>query len=152
MTEETHETQDIGLGLWTLSDLYLMRGCTDSLYRDVRLLRNKTSICPHILTKALFGRASLQKFQFRSNFFNPNRSSSTSFSFKKKSKLEARFMKFMKLLIGCFKNNVFISPHEAVRKLPTMPLVTQHTTSVLSGDNTLIIKGNQGNPHKLIVL
>ena len=61
-------------------------------------------------------------------------------------------MKFMKLLRGCFKNTVFISPHEAVRKLPTMPLVTQHTTSVLSGDNPLIIKGNQGNPHKSIVL
>jgi hypothetical protein len=61
-------------------------------------------------------------------------------------------MKFMKLLRGCFKNTVFISPHEVVRKLPTMPLVTQHTTSVLSGDNTLIVKGNQGNPHKSIVL
>jgi hypothetical protein len=58
----------------------------------------------------------------------------------------------MKLLRGCFKNIVFISRHEAVRKLLTMPLVTQHTTSVLSGDNTLIIKGNQGNPHKSIVL
>jgi hypothetical protein len=34
-------------------------------------------------TMVLFGRASLQKFQFRSNFFNPNRFSSTSFSFKK---------------------------------------------------------------------
>jgi hypothetical protein len=100
----------------------------------------------------MFGRASLQEFQIRSNFFNPNRSSSTSFSLKKKSKLEARFVKFMKLLRGCFKNTVFISPYEAVRKLPTMPLVTQHTTSVLSGDNPLIIKGNQGNPHKSIVL
>jgi hypothetical protein len=61
-------------------------------------------------------------------------------------------MKFMKLLRGCFKNTVFISSHEAVRKLPTMPLVTQHTTSVLCDDNPLIIKDNQGNPHKSIVL
>jgi hypothetical protein len=51
-------------------------------------------------------------------------------------------MKFMKLLRGCFKNTVFISPHEAVRKLSTIPLVTQHTTSVLSRDSVLIIKGN----------
>jgi hypothetical protein len=36
-----------------------------------------------LLIKALFGRAPLQEFQFRLNFFNPNRSSSTSFSFKK---------------------------------------------------------------------
>jgi hypothetical protein len=35
------------------------------------------------MTMALFGRASLQEFQFCSNFFNTNRSSSTSFSFKK---------------------------------------------------------------------
>lgn len=61
-------------------------------------------------------------------------------------------MKFMKLLIGCFKNTVFISSHEVVRKLSTMPLVTQHTTSVLSGDNTLIIKGNQGNLNNLLEL
>jgi hypothetical protein len=61
-------------------------------------------------------------------------------------------MKFIKLLRGCFKNTVFISPHEAVRKLPTMPLVTQHTIFVLSSDNPLIIKSNQGNPHKSIVL
>jgi hypothetical protein len=61
-------------------------------------------------------------------------------------------MKFVKLLRGCFKNTVFISPHEVVRKLLTMPLVTQHTTFVLSGDNPLIIKGNQGNPHKSMVL
>jgi hypothetical protein len=61
-------------------------------------------------------------------------------------------MKFMKLLRGCFKNTVFISTREAVQKLPTMPLITQHTTSVLSGDNPLIIKGNQGNPYKSIVL
>jgi hypothetical protein len=58
----------------------------------------------------------------------------------------------MKLLRGCFKNIVYISPHETVRKLPTMPLVTHNTTSVLSSDNPLIIKGNQGNPHKLIAL
>jgi hypothetical protein len=61
-------------------------------------------------------------------------------------------MKFMKLLRGCFKNTVFISPHEAVRKLPTMSLVTKHTTSVLSGDNTLIIKGNQGLKKKKSIL
>jgi hypothetical protein len=35
-TEETHETHDIGLGLWPLSYLYIMRGCTGSLYRDLR--------------------------------------------------------------------------------------------------------------------
>jgi hypothetical protein len=46
-TEETHETQDMGLGLWPLSDLYLMRGCTGSLYRVVRPLRGKAGICPH---------------------------------------------------------------------------------------------------------
>jgi hypothetical protein len=46
-TEETHETLDIGLGFWPLSDLYLMRGCTGSLYRDVRLLRGIAVICPH---------------------------------------------------------------------------------------------------------
>jgi hypothetical protein len=47
MIEETHETQDIGLGLWPLSDLCIMRGCTGCLYRDVRPLRGKASICPH---------------------------------------------------------------------------------------------------------
>jgi hypothetical protein len=46
-TEETHETQDIGLGLWSLSDLCHMKGCTGSLYRDVRPLRGKVGICPH---------------------------------------------------------------------------------------------------------
>ena len=46
-TEETHETRDIGLDLWHLSDLYLMKGCTCSLYRDVRPLRGKVGICPH---------------------------------------------------------------------------------------------------------
>jgi hypothetical protein len=46
-TEETHETLDIGLGLWPLSDLYIMRGCTGSLYIDVRPLRGKTGICPY---------------------------------------------------------------------------------------------------------
>jgi hypothetical protein len=61
-------------------------------------------------------------------------------------------MKFVKLLRGCFKNIIFISPHEVVRKLPTMPLVTQYTTSVLSGNNPLIIKGNQVNTHKSMVL
>jgi hypothetical protein len=44
-TEETHETHDIGLGLWPLSDLYHMKGCTGSLYRDVRPLRGKVGIC-----------------------------------------------------------------------------------------------------------
>jgi hypothetical protein len=46
-TEETHETLDIGLDLWPLSNLCIMRGCTCSLYRDVRPLRDKTGICPH---------------------------------------------------------------------------------------------------------
>jgi hypothetical protein len=46
-TEETHETHDIGLELWPLSDLCIMRGCTGSLYRDVRPLRGKAGICPH---------------------------------------------------------------------------------------------------------
>jgi hypothetical protein len=46
-TEKTHETLDIGLGLWPLSDLYHMKGCTGSLYRDVRPLRGKAGICPH---------------------------------------------------------------------------------------------------------
>jgi hypothetical protein len=48
-TEETHKTQDIRLGLWHLSLLCLMRGCTGSLYRDVRPLRGKAGICPHNL-------------------------------------------------------------------------------------------------------
>jgi hypothetical protein len=46
-SEETHKTHDIGLGLWPLYLLYLMRWCTCSLYRDVRPLRGKTGICPH---------------------------------------------------------------------------------------------------------
>jgi hypothetical protein len=46
-TEETHVTLDIGLGLWPLSYLCIMRGCTCSLYRDVRPLRGKAGICPH---------------------------------------------------------------------------------------------------------
>jgi hypothetical protein len=46
-TEETHKTLDIGLGLWPLSDLCNMKGCTCSLYRDVRPLRGKAVICPH---------------------------------------------------------------------------------------------------------
>jgi hypothetical protein len=46
-TEETHETHDIGLDLWPLSDLSIMKGCTGSLYRDVRPLRGKADICPH---------------------------------------------------------------------------------------------------------
>jgi hypothetical protein len=46
-TEETHETHDIGLGLWPLSDLCIMKWCTGSLYRDVRPLRGKAGICPH---------------------------------------------------------------------------------------------------------
>jgi hypothetical protein len=46
-TEETHETLDIGLSLWPLSDLYHMKGCTGSLYRDVRPLRGKAGIFPH---------------------------------------------------------------------------------------------------------
>jgi hypothetical protein len=46
-TEKTHETQDIGLGIWPLSDLCIMKGCTCSLYRDVRPLRGKVGICPH---------------------------------------------------------------------------------------------------------
>jgi hypothetical protein len=46
-TEETHETHDIGLCLLPLSDLRIIRGCTCSLYRDVRPLRGKAGICPH---------------------------------------------------------------------------------------------------------
>jgi hypothetical protein len=46
-TEETHETLDIGLGLWPLSDLSIMRRCTCFLYRDVKPLRGKAGICPH---------------------------------------------------------------------------------------------------------
>jgi hypothetical protein len=46
---ETHETHDVGLGLWPLSLLYLMRGCTSSLYRDMRPLMGKAGICPHNL-------------------------------------------------------------------------------------------------------
>jgi hypothetical protein len=46
-TEETHETLDIGLGLWPLSDLCIMKGCTGSLYRDMRPLRGKVGICPY---------------------------------------------------------------------------------------------------------
>jgi hypothetical protein len=46
-TEKTRETLDIGLGLWPLSDLCIMRGCTCFLYRDVRPLRGKVGICPH---------------------------------------------------------------------------------------------------------
>jgi hypothetical protein len=46
-TEETHETLDIGLGLWPLSLLCNMKGCTGSLYRDVRPLRGKAGIYPH---------------------------------------------------------------------------------------------------------
>jgi hypothetical protein len=42
----------------------------------------------------------------------------------KKLKLETSFMKFLKLLEGCFKNIVFIPPHEVAQKLPTMTLVT----------------------------
>jgi hypothetical protein len=46
-TEETHETLDIRLGLWPLSDLCIMRECKCSLYKDVRFLRDKAGICPH---------------------------------------------------------------------------------------------------------
>jgi hypothetical protein len=46
-TEETHETLDVGLGLWPLSDLCNMMGCTCSLYRDVRPLKGKAGICPY---------------------------------------------------------------------------------------------------------
>jgi hypothetical protein len=46
-TEETHETLDIGLDLWHLSDLCIMMWCTCSLYRDVRSLRDKADIYPH---------------------------------------------------------------------------------------------------------
>jgi hypothetical protein len=43
----TEETLDIGLGLWPLSDLYIMKWCTGSLYRDVRPFRGKAGICLH---------------------------------------------------------------------------------------------------------
>jgi hypothetical protein len=46
-TEEIHKTHGIGLNLWSLSDLCNMKGCTGSLYRDVRPLRDKAGICPH---------------------------------------------------------------------------------------------------------
>jgi hypothetical protein len=47
ITEETHERQYVGLGLWPLSLLSHMSGCTCSLYRDRRPLRGKVGICPH---------------------------------------------------------------------------------------------------------
>jgi hypothetical protein len=46
-TEKSHRRHDIGLGLWPLSLHYIMRGCTCSLYRDVRPLMGKIGICPH---------------------------------------------------------------------------------------------------------
>jgi hypothetical protein len=51
MTEETHETHDIGLGLWPLSHLCIMRGCTSSLYRDVRPLGAKQVFAHITLTR-----------------------------------------------------------------------------------------------------
>ena len=45
--EETHETQDIGLGLWPLSVLYSIRRGKCSIYRDVIALRGIFGICPH---------------------------------------------------------------------------------------------------------
>jgi hypothetical protein len=45
-------------------------------------------------------------------------------------------MKFLKLLKGCFKNTIFIPPHDVARKLLTMTLVTQPIYV------SLIIKGN----------
>jgi hypothetical protein len=73
---------------------------------DIHIARKKAMQgVGRVWFKALFERASLQEFQFRFNFFNPNRSSSTSFSLKK-SKLEVCFMKFMELLRGYFENTV----------------------------------------------
>jgi hypothetical protein len=46
-TEETHETLDIGLGLWPLSLLYSIWGGTCSIYRNVIALRGIFGICPH---------------------------------------------------------------------------------------------------------
>jgi hypothetical protein len=46
-TEETHKTQNIGLGLWPLSDLYSIWGGTCSIYRDVIALRGIFGICPY---------------------------------------------------------------------------------------------------------
>jgi hypothetical protein len=46
-----------------------------------------------------------------------------------KMELEASFVKFMKLLKEYFTNTVFIHPHTIEQKLPTMPSVTQHTTT-----------------------
>jgi hypothetical protein len=42
----------------------------------------------------------------------------------KKLKLEASFMKFLKLPKGRFKNTVFIPPHKVAQKIPIMLLVT----------------------------
>jgi hypothetical protein len=39
-------------------------------------------------------------------------------------KLEDSLMKIFKLLKGCFKNTIFIPPHEVVPKSSNMPLVT----------------------------
>jgi hypothetical protein len=50
-TEETHETHDIRLGLWSLSDLCIMRRCTCFLYRDVRPLRAKQVFAHITLTR-----------------------------------------------------------------------------------------------------
>jgi hypothetical protein len=46
-TKKTHETQDIGLSLWPLSDLYSIWGDTCSIYKDVIALRGIFGICPH---------------------------------------------------------------------------------------------------------
>jgi hypothetical protein len=45
-TEKTHDTH-VYLVLWPLSHLPIMRGYTDSLYRDVRPLIDKAVICSH---------------------------------------------------------------------------------------------------------
>jgi hypothetical protein len=78
-------------------------------------------------SKGLFG---LKKFRFHLSFFYPNKSSSTSFSFEKKTL--GHLYKIHEAPQECFTNTVFISSREVVQKLPTMSSVTQYTASVLS--------------------
>jgi hypothetical protein len=83
----------------------------------------KAYFFPEINNEAYCCGSNLDRNHIYFSFFYPNRSSSTSSSFKQ-LKLEASFMKFLKLLKGCFKNTVYVPPHEVAQKLPTMSLVT----------------------------
>jgi hypothetical protein len=65
------------------------------------------------------------------SFFYPNRSIWTSSSLRK-LKLKVSFMKFLKLLKGCFKNTVCVPSHEVAQKLPTMLLVTEREMGLVS--------------------